>query len=168
MKLLEEWKPIKGFENIYDISNLGNIYSYRKKQILKPQKHEHGYLRIGLQKKNREDVHYFYVHRLVAEAFILNLDQKPQVNHKNGIKDDNRVENLEWVTNSENVRHAIQIGLFGPQSHSHGKKVKCIETGNIYPSAQDAANKLGLHQPSIIACCHGKRKRHGGFTWMQT
>ena len=110
----EIWKDIKGYEGYYQISNLGRVKSLSRKyspkeRILKNQYDKDGYYEIGLTKNKKKQ--YFRVHRLVAQAFIFNIKNKPQVNHKNGIKDDNRVENLEWCTNQENEKHAYNIGL---------------------------------------------------------
>ena len=100
---------IKGFEN-YAVNKEGNILSLPKKtrkgiRILKPMVSNCGYLLIDLCKEGK--VYKFLVHRLVAQTLLPNLENKPQVNHKNGIKTDNRIENLEWNTRSENQNHAI-------------------------------------------------------------
>lgn len=112
----EIWKDIKGYEGLYKISNYGRVeslpknrYGSKKSIILKPFLDKDGYLNIGLCKNNVVTKHK--VHRLVAQVFINNCHNKPQVNHKNGIKDDNRVTNLEWVTNGENQKHAWKYGL---------------------------------------------------------
>lgn len=118
----ELWKSISGYEGIYEVSSLGRIRSldrivvdYRgiKKKVagkvLKPGLTNKGYCIVSLNAVDKR--HTLTVHRLVANEFIPNLDNKPQVNHKNGIKEDNRVCNLEWLTNEENMQHAINNGL---------------------------------------------------------
>lgn len=114
--MTEEWRDIKGYEWLYEISSLGQIISlydakhnkFRNK-VCKPQNTSNGYLRIGLHKDGK--MKNALIHRLVAVAFIPNPENKREVNHKNGIKTDNRVENLEWVTAKENMTHAYKTGL---------------------------------------------------------
>lgn len=100
-------KPVPGYENLYEVSNHGRISNFRK--ILKTYKINSGYVAIKLQKNGeRKSV---LLHRLVAELFIPNPDGKPEVNHKDGNKENNCVTNLEWVTSSENKRHAYNSGI---------------------------------------------------------
>lgn len=103
----EIWKDVKGFEGLYFVSNKGNVKNNRGK-ILKPWFKRYGYLDLKLT-KNRKQYHK-QVHRLVAEAFIPNPKNKPQVNHINGFKFWNTVENLEWVTNKENQERKVYFG----------------------------------------------------------
>ncbi len=115
----ESWKPVLGYEGYYEVSNLGNVKSLKRRQtgnqydrveaILKPSVLYNGYLQVCLaigQTKKK-----YSIHRLVAIAFLPNPENKPQVNHKNGIKGDPSLKNLEWATRSENMQHAYDTGL---------------------------------------------------------
>ena len=104
----EYWKDIEGFPN-YQISNLGNVWSKKTNRILKPYKTNRGYLTVGFWldgKKKR-----LSIHRLVAQAFLTNPQNFPEVNHINGYKTDNNLDNLEWATGRNNILHAYQAGL---------------------------------------------------------
>lgn len=114
-------KSIKNYEGLYEISNDGRVFSYQRKyrKELKPRVHRDGYLRVVLYKDGKDKS--CQIHRLVAFAFLSNLENKPQVNHKDGNKKNNNYWNLEWVTLSENRKHSFKLGLQrgrrGEESH---------------------------------------------------
>lgn len=131
---LETYKDIKGYEDLYQVSNIGNVKSvFRYNQILKPQLDSDGYLYVGLYINGKRK--YKDVHRLVAENFISNPENKPEVNHKDGNKLNNNDWNLEWNTDKENTNHALYVLNNKP---NHRKKVICTNTGTIYDSIQQA------------------------------
>lgn len=165
-------KEIKDFPN-YFISTEGDVYSkciysgnpkglLRK---LKPAKIPQGYLFVCLC-KNKEQYNK-RINRLVAEAFIPNPENKPEVNHKNGIKTDNRVSNLEWNSRSENMLHAYRTGLEkGTETTKHLRKpIYCVETNKRYESIRFAARQLGL-APQNISFAIKHKTKCGGFYWV--
>ena len=109
----EIWKDIEGYEGLYQVSNMGRIKSFQydkiKGKILKPSLCAFDYLKINLRLNNTPKTEK--LHRLVAKAFIPNPENKPQINHKDGNKQNNRVDNLEWCTDRENKQHAVRMGL---------------------------------------------------------
>lgn len=112
----ETWKDIKGYEGLYQVSNFGRLKTLHykgsnKEKILKYGKSSNGYLLATLYKEKHKKV--YKIHRLVAKAFISNPENKPQVNHIDGCKQNNNVLNLEWVTCKENIEHSFRTGLQG-------------------------------------------------------
>jgi hypothetical protein len=136
----------------YIIHEDGRVYSIKRSKFLKPNVDERGYERVALYINGKAK--NYRVHRLVAEAYIPNLDNKPQVNHKNGVKTDNRVENLEWCTNAENQQHAWDNGL----NVSTGKKpVLDTLTGVYYDSATELAEHIGMNKITLMCHLNGSR-----------
>lgn len=184
----EIWKDIDGYEGLYQISDLGKIKSLQRwkpnhnqtgftgtfklleEKILKPKVDRKGYLFVELH-KNGKSKHY-KVHRLVAKAFIPNPDNKPQVNHINGNKTDNKKENLEYCTNYENQKHAWLIGLQKPRiSEKNPKAKKVIQydlQGNFikeWNSMMDIERKMNISHTSVSLCCRNKVKNIRGYIW---
>lgn len=157
---MEKWVNVVGYENNYECSSIGSIRNKKTNHILKPQRISGGYYVVDLCKNGT--IKKMLVHRIIASSFILNIENKPQVNHINGIKGDNNLSNLEWCTRSENQKHAIQLGL----RHTRGEKnsqsklneAQVIEIFNN-------KNKLGViadfYKISISTVCDIKR----GYSW---
>ena len=168
----EIWKTIPELPN-YQVSNLGRVKSLERKvkskngsyrtvreKILKPGKNIKGYLRVCICEKGKKK--NMTIHRLVAEAFLTNQENLPQINHINEIKEDNRVENLEYCTAKYNSNFGTRTKRL---SKSQSKSVKCLETGKIYTSLIEIGRKFGFSIGNICECCNGKRKSAYGFHW---
>ena len=163
----EEWRDIKGYEGLYQVSNLGRVKSLKKRfygLIMKVAMSD-GYVTIGLRKNGKRKV--FKMHRLVAINFIPNIHNKKIVNHINGVKYDNRLENIEWCTQKENVRHAFDIGC---RNNNHFKSKIEMYTINgefikSFNSIKDACLETGLKSSLISRVCSGVRNHTGGYKW---
>ena len=157
----EYWKPVVGYEGLYMVSNWGRVKSIKfgKERILKPVTNSSGYLLVGLYKNNIEKK--YSVHRLVAEAFIPNPYNLPQVNHRDENKLNNNVDNLEWCTNEYNIN-------YGTRTERYSKPVLQYtldgEFVGEWPSARECGRN-GFNQGSVSACCRGELKTHKGFIW---
>lgn len=137
--MTEIFKDIKGYENLYQVSNLGNVLSLRRNIILKPRKNNKGYLQLNLSKEGK--IKMFLVHRLVAETFIDNPNNYPIINHKDENPSNNHDDNLEWCSNKYNIQY------------SKGTKIECInlKTNEIkhFPSIREAARQFDIPEQSI-------------------
>lgn len=131
---------------------------YYRELIMSPHKNK-GYMVIGLSNINYR--HTYRIHRLVAEAFIPNIDNKPEVNHKDGNKENNSYLNLEWVTRQENQKHKCDV--LGLNKHT-SRPVKCLTTNKIYPSALEAERQTGIDHSWIARSCN-KGCLTKGLSW---
>lgn len=152
-------KPIENYE-MYKIDEIGNIY--RNNMKLK-QSIRNNYKCVDLCKNG--EIKRYSTHRLVAETYIPNINNLPQINHKDGNRFNNSIENLEWCTSSYNIKHAFRVLGRKPSDGNQSKKVICIETNKVYNSMIDAKRQTGINNHSISKVCTGKREKAGDFHW---
>ena len=165
----EIWKDIKGYEGLYQVNNFGNIKN-TKGLLIKQFDNHYGYLIVSLFKNKKQKS--FPVHRLVAINHIENPSNYEQVNHIDGNKLNNCVDNLEWCTRSQNQIHAFQNGLnrgYVRSSNPNSKKLNQYDlNGNFikqWDCIKDAMDELNICRSSIHRCCTGKFKQSHGFVW---
>lgn len=184
----EEWRDISDFPN-YKVSNLGRILNIKRNRILNLSPNNHGYIQVFLYKNGKG--YAKSVHRLVATEFIENIDNKPEIDHINTIKTDNRVENLRWVTRKENqnnpytlekVRKIIKPVVSEKTRELQrinwlkrkdlktiyekiSKRVICLDTGEIFSSASACARTFGVDHSCISEVCRGERNTYKGLRY---
>lgn len=187
MKQEELWKEVVGYEGIYEVSNLGNIKSLKRNVntlfgkprmqeefILLKENLKGGYL--GCNLSNNGSVKKVKIHRIVAISFIPNKENKPCVNHIDGNKKNNKLENLEWATYKENSVHASENGLSstywlgkGGKGYFANKKINQYDTSMNYIKTHDSATlaskEVGVNKSGIIRAANGKIQTSGGFKW---
>lgn len=187
-KNIEIWRPVKGYEGLYEVSNLGRVKSLERTvvykngtthrhigQILNPC-YKRKYPSVSLFKNKKQKT--YNVHRLVAEAFIPNPDNKKEIDHINTDRTDNRVENLRWCTSSENMNNPLtktknsnsHKDMWKKDSHREKicKKVLMILNGeviNTFYGTGEASRQTGINNSHIASVCRGKRKTAGGYKW---
>lgn len=186
----EIWKDIEGYEGLYQVSNIGRVKRVRSGRIRTQKIVKNGYCQVNLSKNNQ--VNFYLVHRLVANAFIPNPNKLPQVNHKDENKTNNYVENLEWCTQSYNnlwgtgtERQNYSRHKNDPQGLSWKRALKTRDKNNnvnsskrvcqyslvgnliaIFNSISETSRKLGISVADISNCCNGKRKTAKGYKFV--
>lgn len=158
-----EWmKQIPGLNGQYSITRDGRVYSHKSKKFLSPTDNGSGYLGLILCVDGKP--FHEYIHRLVAETYIPNPQNLPEINHKDENKANNTVENLEWCTSAYNKNFGNRAKKY---SVSRGKPVVCIDTGEQFHGVREAARCTGIPATCISAACTGYRgtKTAGGFHW---
>lgn len=158
----EEWRLIAACPN-YLVSNYGRVFSnYRGELLAQGFNQETGYLHVGLWNRGKQKSGL--VHRLVAIAFIGHPIGKMDVNHLDGDKTYNFVQNLEWATRGDNHRHAYRTGLRTPVRHGM-RTIRCVQTGTVFDSIAECALILGANSSSISNCLSGHRNSWHGLTF---
>ena len=163
---MEIWRDVVGLEGIYKISSKGRVFSIRSNRCLKPKIDKYGYKVVTLCVQGKRC--HRTIHRLVAEAFIPNLENKPTVNHINEDKLDNSVENLEWATVAENVNHGSRNERMA-RTKSRKPVIQLTLDGEFiteWAGAKEAGRKTGINRRCISKCCKGERLSAGGYKWM--
>lgn len=167
--MIEEWRDIKGYEGLYQVSNTGKVRSlnYLRMGVIRELRQrvgKDGYCMVVLSKNNKQE--YKLVHKLVAEAFIPNLDNLPEINHKDECKTNNVVENLEYCSKSYNIN-------YGSRNKRVADKLKKIvlqfslggEFIREWECANDINKELGIPKSNIVQACNNNYKQAGGFMW---
>ena len=173
---MEEWKDIPNYEGLYQVSNLGRVKSLNylhtsKEQVLKTGKDRHGYLQVNLYKNGKMKT--FKVHRLVAIAFVFNPLNKPYINHIDCDPKNNNADNLEWVTQKENIQYAAKLGRLKSAENSKKsikKRSKSLIAINLitgeetyFDSQHEASRQLKLSVVCINHVLKGRHKKTGNY-----
>ena len=157
-------KDIQGYEGMYAVTSCGKVYSHKSKKFLKPVKNNAGYSVVCLHKDGEQK--NYYIHRLVAEAYLPNPEELSQVNHKDENKENNALPNLEWCDGSYNINYGSRNERAGKAiSKALSIPVFCEELNKTFSGARSAGRELSLSQSSITQCCKGKQKTCGGYHW---
>lgn len=173
----EEWRDVVGYEGLYQVSNLGRVRSLwtdirHKGKILTPRVDKKGYYTVCLHKNKQ--MRNRFIHRLAAIAFIPNPNNYPEIDHIDGDKINNRLDNIRWCDRSMNLsnpvtRHRNSMSKMGNKSATRNPVVRINPQTNepkVYQSIAEAERLNGLCHGKISQVCMGKRKTHGGYRWM--
>ncbi len=187
METKEIWIDVQFYEGFYQVSNHGRVKGLKrilhsrsrngneytkeaKEKILKDRVDTKGYFYVSLSDARKHPPKNYRIHRLLANAFIQNPNNYNEINHKNGVRTDNRMENLEWCTRSENILHSRRVlgsrggKCVGENNHS-SRKIICENNGESYISINEAASILNLHPSGVAAVCRKERNHTGGYVF---
>ena len=172
----EEWRDIPGYEGFYQVSNLGRVkrikagHGTKSGTVLKTVTDSNGYILVGLCKNAKQQL--YLAHRLVAQAFIPNSKNKPEIDHIDGNRQNNYVNNLRWVTHKENINNPYTIKKIGRAHigkygilHPKTKPIVCIDTGRLFSGIYEATRELKINKSSISSALTGRYKTAGGYRW---
>lgn len=162
-----EWKDVKGYEEYYSISSTGKLLSKRREKLMKTHIDIGGYERVELNKNGRGKK--FFIHRLVAVAFLKKDESRPFVNHIDFNPLNNNVDNLEWCTQKENINHSAKDGRMNHDGTRNSKTVYQFtldgELVNVFPSTMEVERQMGIANSNISNCCLETHRTAGGFRW---
>lgn len=151
-------KDIKGYEGLYAVTSCGKVWGYKRKKFLTPIIEKDGRARVGLTKNGKQKM--FLVHRLVADTYIPNPDNLPQVNHKDENPLHNWVDNLEWCDNKYNCNYGTRIDRV---ANGHKKQIYCVELNKTFDGVINAAKELEIDASHIVKVCKGKKQTAHGY-----
>ena len=163
----EVWKPVKGYEGLYEVSSIGRVRSVKRNLVMHPHPRRHGYLAVMLYGKGghkTRNFKQFSVHRLVAEAFIPNPNGLPEVNHIDEDKTNNRVENLQWVSHIDNTNYGTAQKRRAEKLRNGSKSVAIYQYTKdgrlvaVYPSLAEVHRQTGYAQANICRCAQGSKQ----------
>jgi len=180
----ECWRDVVGFEGFYLISDLGNVKNAHTNKPVKGYTNDNGYCVVGLYDRKKHKTVHLRIHRLVAESFLPNPDNKRTVNHRDGDKTNNVLTNLEWATHAENIRHAHESGLIKISENQRRAasrnlsknrlladcRKRCVLVDSMgrtidFNSIKEAATYVSGSSGAIVLCCQGKKRTHKGYMW---
>lgn len=153
-------KDIKDYEGLYAVTEEGQVWSYRSNKFLSPKVRADKRIEVNLYKNGQSKM--FFVHRLVALAYIPNPEELPQINHKDENPQNNNINNLEWCDCKYNNNYGTHNERMGK---AHSKAVYCIELDTTFYGTREAERQTGTNHVCICNCCKGKQKTAGGYHW---
>lgn len=160
----EIWKPVKGYESLYQVSDNGRVRSSHTGKYISQRVGYDGYVRVSLSNNGKQKS--LFLHRLIGQAFVPNPNNYPEINHKDENKQNNSLSNLEWCTHKYNSNYGTRVNRMAITNYE--PVIQYTKDGTEvarYQSQKEAMDKTGLSNRHISCCCKGKRKTCGGYVW---